>query len=640
MWQTDWAEKPRQTADVEMTSQVSTLSPANVRSVYLLLWSEHCIECTVPECYKVCPLYVPRRDRNCARFKNGISPNPQYPGLFPFGAEVEFRRWAKLESKFGFGSVKPRQARVLDQIDRGVLGWIRPVSSPLLRLSRRLRLNGAYAILRERLLQRLTRARRETFDEFVIEAWNLKSQPVRLVVESWQQGPRFRTSILLEPGKTMQRIPAAAMNVDLYGEFGMVRVYPENDAEAHVVFSWLDFVQYGVPQKQEAVTGFSGVVARNAHPSAGKVKCVIWDLDQTAWEGVLAEQDAGKISLRPDVLRTMLALDERGILQSISSKNDHDNAWQALDRLGIAHLFLSPQINWEPKSVNIRRIVTSLNIGMDSCLFIDDSPFERAEVAHELPEIRVMADSEVSRLLELPEVDVPVTAESKQRRAFYTSESQRKEQAREYGGGYDAFLKSCKMEAVLANPTESEQVERCLELLHRSNQLNLTIHRYSGAEFTQLLKERGVMCVCTSCRDRFGDYGIVGFASVSMVNDEIVLKDFVLSCRVAQKKVENAWFKWLAHSASAAGYRKICARYVKTSRNGVLLNALLEVGFVETGKNDAGSMLELDCSVTPPASDIVSIVTGTSKLQALVLSAISAHELDRDEIERSQQAAS
>jgi FkbH-like protein len=638
MWQTDWAEKPRQTADVEMTSQASTLSPASIRSVYLLLWSEHCIECTVPECYKVCPLYVPRRDRNCARFKNGISPNAQYPGLFPFGAEVEFRRWAKLESKFGFGSVKPKRARLLGQIDRGVLAWIRPVSSPLLRLSRRLRLNGAYAILRERLLQRLTRARRETFDEFVIEAWNLQSQPVRLVVESWQQGPRFRTSILLEPGRTMQRIPAASMNVDLYGEFGMVRVYPENDAEAHIVFSWLDFVRYDVPQKHEATTGFSSVVVHNARPS--KIKCVIWDLDQTAWDGILAEREADKISLRPDVLRTMLALDERGILQSIASKNDHDNAWQVLERLNVAHLFLYPQVNWEPKSVNIRRIVTALNIGMDSCLFIDDSPFERAEVAHELPEIRVMADSEVPRLLELPEVDVPVTAESKQRRTFYTSESQRKEEAREYGGGYEAFLKSCKMEAALTKPTESEQLERCLELLHRSNQLNLTTHRYSREEFAQLLKERGVMCVCTSCRDRFGDYGIVGFASVCMTNDEIVLKDFVLSCRVAQKKLENAWFKWLAHAANAAGYRKISAPYVKTSRNGVLLNAFLEVGFVEARKDDAGSMLELDCSATPPASDIVSIVAGALELQPSLLPSVRVRELAADDIEPSRQAAS
>ena len=102
MWQTDWAEKPRQTADSE-GPQSSSLAPANVASTYLLSWTEHCIECAIPDCYALCPLYVRRRDRKCARFKNGISPNPQYPGLFSFGAEIEFRRWGKLESAFGFG---------------------------------------------------------------------------------------------------------------------------------------------------------------------------------------------------------------------------------------------------------------------------------------------------------------------------------------------------------------------------------------------------------------------------------------------------------------------------------------------------------------------------------------------------------
>ena len=94
-----------------------------------------------------------RRDRKCARFKNGISPNPKYPGLFPFGAEIEFRRWGKLESTFGFGSVKPWQARLLDRIDRNFLRCIRAVPSLFRGVSPYLRINGAYAVFRERLLQ-------------------------------------------------------------------------------------------------------------------------------------------------------------------------------------------------------------------------------------------------------------------------------------------------------------------------------------------------------------------------------------------------------------------------------------------------------------------------------------------------------
>jgi FkbH-like protein len=425
------------------------------------------------------------------------------------------------------------------------------------------------------------------------------------------------------------------MNIDLYGEFGMIRVYPENDAEAHVVFSWLDFVKYQKSAEQEA----PGNVAQTVAP-ANKVKCVIWDLDQTAWDGILGEQDPGAVSLRPEVLRTMLALDERGILQSVASKNDHDNTWHVLERLGVAHLFLYPQINWEPKSVNIQRIVTSLNVGMDSCIFVDDSAFERTEVGHELPGIRVFADSEVWKLLDLPEFDVPITTESKQRRAFYVSESQRKEQAVEFGDRYEAFLKTCEMEATLFKPTEHEHVERCLELLQRSNQLNLSTHRYNREEFARLLEQPDVLCVCTACRDRFGDYGIVGFASVVMSKGEALLKDYVLSCRVAQKKVENAWFAWLNLVAGTSGYCHIRAPYVKTSRNGVLLNALLEVGFIQTETRDAGSMLVLDCKAKPPASDIVSIAVRSLKLQFRSLSSVQLQERCVDGVEETRPVAS
>jgi FkbH-like protein len=345
---------------------------------------------------------------------------------------------------------------------------------------------------------------------------------------------------------------------------------------------------------------------------------VIWDLDQTAWDGILAEQDADRILFRPEVLQAMKALDERGILQSIASKNDHDNAWHVLERLGLAPLFLHPQISWEPKSSSVRRIAGSLNIAVDGCVLIDDSPFERAEVVHELPGVRVFTDADVKNLLDRPEFDVPVTEESKRRRTFYMEETKRKQHAVEYGNRYEAFLKTCKIEAAIFRPNEREHVERCLELLHRSNQLNLSTHRYTREEFSLLLERPDAVCLCTSCHDRFGDYGIVGIASLCISRERVLLKDFALSCRVAQKKVENAWFKWLCAAVRPSGYDKILASYVRTPRNGVLRDALLEVGFVETTKNEAGSMLELNCETTPPASDIVSIASPTDDVAARI----------------------
>src|SRR5579872_1847616 len=618
MWQTDWASAPQGRTEVG-DRQSPRLVPREIASLYSLFWMEHCVECAVPDCYKMCPLYVERQDQKCARFRTGISPNWQYPGLFDYGAEVEFRRWGKLEANFGVGALSARQARLFDKVDRFILRTIRPFSSLFSGPSSKHRLNRAYAELRDSSLQAL-RLRKQTYDEFVIEVWNLESKVVRLAIECWQQGPKFRTSIVLEPGRSAFQIPVASMNVDLYGSFGMIRAYPENDAEAHLVFSWLDFVKYRTSAKRAALE-IPSVPASQLVTS--KVKCVIWDLDRTAWNGILGDQDVEKVVLRPDVLRTMRALDERGILQSIASKNDYAVTWRVLERLGVAELFLYPQINWSPKSINIRRITSALNIGVDSCIFIDDSPFERAEVTHELPEIRAYTDSDVANLLDRPEFNVPVTAESRRRSSDLASESQRKEQAFEYGGSYEAFLKACRMEATLFVPTEREHVKRCLELLQRSNQLNLSTHRYTAEEFAGLLKLPEALCICTSCRDRFGEHGIVGFASLMMTKEKLILKDFVLSCRIAQKKVENGWFGWLVSTAANAGYQSIYAPYVKTMRNSVLLGAFIEVGFVQTEVHDAGSLLRLDCDATPPASDVVAIVSHSFELRPPINSATS-----------------
>lgn len=604
MWQTDWAENTR---SIPRNAQnASSLALEDVESVYLLHWREHCLECAQPDCYKVCPLYVQRRDRRCARFENGIFPNPHFAGLYPYGAEIRFRRWGVLESALGYGAVTLRQGRRFDSIDRFILKCLQPVSSLLRRVSPDYRINRGYGILRERLLGALTRRRGDAFDEFVVEVWNLQLQPVRLVIECLQDGPKFRTSVLAGPGKTMHRVPAESMNIDLYAPGGVLRVYPENDALAHVVFTWLDFVRYtgGRRRDPKAIP-----TETEAHPPspAPKVKCVIWDLDQTVWDGILGEQDPGQVTLRPHVREIMLALDAKGILQSIASKNDHEDAWRVLERLGVSHLFLYPRINWEPKSANVRRIVEELNIAADACAFVDDSPFEREEVRNHLPEMRIYADADLAGLLERPEFDVELTEESRQRRTYYVAESGRKQLATRYNGDYAAFLKTCEMQAALFRPKETFQVARSLELLSRTNQLNLTTQRYSREEFERLLGDPDVVTICTSCRDRFGDYGIVGFASLKPDGDRLFLVDFVMSCRVAQKKVENAWFNWLAGAAREAGYPKIHARYVKSPRNHVLLNAFLEAGFVESGRHDGGSLLELDCGTEPPTPGLVSI---------------------------------
>src|SRR5262249_12400320 len=163
------------------------------------------------------------------RFKDGIVPNPGYSGLYPYGAEIRFRRWGKLESVLGFGAAAPRQLRRIDRLNRSALAGIKPLARLLQPISPRHELNSAYALLRQKLLRAIRRADQRSFEDFVVEVWNLQPEPVRLIVEYALDVPKFRTSLLAEPGRTMHRIPVETMKIDLASPEGLLRVYPEND---------------------------------------------------------------------------------------------------------------------------------------------------------------------------------------------------------------------------------------------------------------------------------------------------------------------------------------------------------------------------------------------------------------------------
>src|SRR5262245_5295950 len=129
------------------------------------------------------------------------------------------------------------------------------------------------------------------------------------------------------------------------------------------------------------------------------IKCVVWDLDDTLWDGTLLE---GDVYLREEALHALKVIDSRGILQSIASRNDYDTAMARLEEMGIAEYFLFPQINWNNKSQSVRKIIEELNIGADSVVFLDDQEFERQEVSFTLPEFMCFDPGRLRWLLEFP----------------------------------------------------------------------------------------------------------------------------------------------------------------------------------------------------------------------------------------------
>lgn len=599
MWETDFAIDHACLGVDQRQSTSSIISWTEIAAGYLHHWEEHCTECALPDCYQICPLYHPRRDERCARFQYGITANPHFRGLYPYGAEVHFRRWGKLESLLQYGYFSPFVLRILDRVNRVLFKVVEAAITVIQphQVQRRL---IHYAILRKRFLRWLSRRSLERLPEaevFAVEVWNPSSRPVRLILEAFEQEDlRFRTSLLLPPGESLHEIPVTAMQFDLTQGESRIHVYPDQDMEVSLIFNWLDFVRFRKPRPASAVP-----------QPAALVKCVVWDLDNTLWHGTLIEDGLDGIVANPEALQMVRELDARGVLQSIASKNDHAMAWKMVERQGMADYFLYPAIHWGPKSEGIRRIADELNIGVDSIAFIDDSPFELEEVRQALPQVRIYSNWEIPTLFEKPEFDLPVTEESRGRRASYQAETSRKTIAREFGANYDDFLRNCGMTVEVFVPRQDQHLTRCLELLHRSNQLNLTTHRYHPDEFHDLLRNPQALALAISCRDRFGDYGLVGFASLHFGDHTPLLQDFVLSCRVAAKRVENAWFQWLSERLRRTGCDRLQARFIRTERNGVLREALTAVGFGTVSQDHQSELLELATDRDTPAADIVRI---------------------------------
>lgn len=593
MYGFDWANEELWLRERRLTKTVpSQLERDRVERTLLLHWQEHCIECAPPDCYSACPLYVRRADRKCARFVYGIQPSRAHGGLLDVGADVRFRRWGKLEAIVGGPALSPRAHRRAASADRALTSVARAFSS----VDRNRRVGSALSLARDRLLPKVPGPRDVDFDEFVLECHAPDDEALRLILE-WAPHDRvaFRHSFEIEPGHNFHTLPAERFGPLQDSGGGRLRVYPENDAERRLVFTWLDFVRYRErPAVRPPATGVP----------AELVKCVAWDLDGTLWDGTLIEDGPGRV-LRSGVAELVRALDERGILQTIVSKNDRDEAWAVVERLGLADYFLYPQISWEPKSVALRRTAERLDIGLDTFVFVDDSEFERAEVKQALPMVRVFGVDVLAGLLDRPELAVPVTDAARGRRQQYRTRIEREEASQSFDGDYLEFLRSCRLELRVVEPREPAQIERCLELVQRSNQLNLSKRAYTREEFDELLHTPGIAALALEAEDRFGKYGLIGFVAVDERGDTPFVRDYVLSCRVAQKHVEHAFFGWLAARERGRGASRLRAELVRSKQNGPLERVFEDLPFART--NDDGVRVVFELELPASWDDVVSV---------------------------------
>ena len=319
-------------------------------------------------------------------------------------------------------------------------------------------------------------------------------------------------------------------------------------------------------------------------PRRRRIKCAVFDLDGTLWAGVVREDGAAGVAVQEYYLNVMEKLAARGILLAICSKNDPVELGLLPGLLGeeLYAKIVSRQLSWKPKSQALRDIAEELNIGLDSLAFFDDSPFERGEVTANAPEVLVFTPEEIFTCLNLPEFHQmgEITHESLSRTVKYQQQAKRKEAEQTSATGLEDFLISCEFKLELSVPLAGE-ISRVFELLQRTNQLNATLTRTSQEQLKRHFAQHEHYLMCTArLRDRFGDYGLIGFATVQKDGPHWQVLDLAFSCRSAGRGVERAVLNYMAGIALAAGAQSLFIHFLPGPRNQQMFEILKESGFL------------------------------------------------------------
>jgi FkbH-like protein len=531
----------------------------------VLPWGEHCTECVWPSCYDTCSLYTPRNDGGCRLFQDGMVGIQNLEGPSPYLLKICFKSWGKLWTVGSLNLYRPEEANRLERIN---VFWGT--------VARKLHL--PQKVIQKAAYWRRTHAERksssgayETPDCFAMEFYNGNDHGVDLTftvrLRNHANRKPYQKTISVERG--FQRVcvdyEKIAGVVPLHEPFE-VEIIPNNQQQVCLYFGLMEFVK---AKAGSHVVRQTGPATQKEKPAEGgkegKIcKCIVWDLDNTVWDGILIEDGPEKIRLRESVVEVIKETDRRGILHSIASKNNHDDAVKVLEKFGLSEYFLHPQINWGPKSQSFPKIAQLLNIGIDSLMFVDDQPFEREEVLSSSPAVMVLDARDVPGILQLPACQLPITDESRARRQMYREQEQRDTVLSSFEGDYIKFLKECRIRLLLSR-LNNENMERVYELAQRTNQMNYSGNRYEKTQLEAMMGAGDLRTYAMRCEDRFGGYGIIGFAVLDVREPRLL--DLMFSCRVQGKKVEHAFLGHLLSEYAMRQGRDFHANYRRTKKN-------------------------------------------------------------------------
>ena len=318
---------------------------------------------------------------------------------------------------------------------------------------------------------------------------------------------------------------------------------------------------------------------------ARRMKCLVLDLDNTLWGGVLGEDGIDGILLGGDYpgkafsywQRALLQLSRHGVILALCSKNneaDVQEAWEHNPSMVLRREhFAAMRINWQDKATNLREIADELNIGLDSMVFLDDNPAERELVRQMLPQVTVPDFPDKPYLL-MPFYKqlvqryfriYRVTSEDLAKTEQYRANAQRKMEQSRFGD-LESFLYSLDI-CLEIKEADEHALPRIAQMTQKTNQFNLTTRRYTEADVHQRI-DQGWRVFCVNVSDRFGDSGITATIFLEPLADDAVRIDsLLLSCRILGKGIEEAFFKTVLNLLRLDGVRKVYADYLPTPKN-------------------------------------------------------------------------
>ena len=335
-------------------------------------------------------------------------------------------------------------------------------------------------------------------------------------------------------------------------------------------------------------------------------KCLVLDLDNTLWGGVIGDDGLSGIQIGElgtghafsDFQKWLKELKNRGILLTVCSKNNEDTAKEPFEkhpemvlRLEDFSMFVA---NWEDKARNIRTIQQALNIGMDSMVFLDDNPFERELVRTMIPEITVpeLPEDPALYLQYLRGLDLFETASYSREDAGRTEQYREKAQRAAFEAAfqsYDDYLEALQMRASAA-AFDPFHYPRIAQLTQRSNQFNLRTVRYTEAEIEALAQDDSRIGLYFTLKDKFGDHGLISVVVLEkQPEDTLFISEWLMSCRVLKRGMEEFIVDKILSVAAQQGFRRVVGEYIPTPKNAMVKDLYEQLGFarLENGRFQA-----------------------------------------------------